>query len=365
MNKVSILLVSYNNSKFLKKVINSILEQTFNNFELLILDNGSTDNSLEILNKYVDKRIKIYSETKNLGPEGCWNYLFKKSKGEYIRITCSDDLMHESCIEKQVFTLDNNSDIDFVFTNIQVIDNKYKNVPNYTQTVHLQDNRFEYLKYGFYKGNPFLTPTFMGRSSMFEKDGFLMEERRSYFGDYTTWLRLMLRGYRPYVIEEFLVYSIKDCHNMTAFNSDKKKSSFTFALNNYLDVYCEIKSIEDLEKIIPEVKEYTKRITQDDVDLIPFIVAMAAFKVKNVEQFKSFSQSHTIFALNKIYQIFTNRNLAKKIEDVFQFNYFDFVRMTQEYPILKNEIQHNNDIRPTSAKSNKTLLDRIKRYFFY
>lgn len=333
--KVSILLVSYNNVRFLRRVIDSILAQSFTDFELLILDNGSTDGSLEVLNRYSDKRIKVYSENKNLGPEGCWNYLFKKSSGEYVKIICSDDLMHESCIAKQIYVLDNYSNVDFVFTNIQVIDRNYKNIPHYTQTINVQNTRYEYLKYGFYSGNPFLTPTFMGKRSMFKDCDFLMEERRSYFADYTTWLKLMIDGYNPYVIEELLIYSIKDEHNMTAFDSGKKTANFTFALNNYLDIYCAIKSIEDLERILPNSKEYTNKISSNDVDLIPFIVAMIAFKVKYVQQFESFSQSHMIFALNKIYQLLDDRVLAKKIENFFQFNYFDFVKMTQEFPILE------------------------------
>ena len=361
--KVSILLVSYNNARFLAKVIDSILAQTFTDFELLILDNGSTDDSLEILNSYTDERIKIYSENKNLGPEGCWNYLFKRSSGEYIRIICSDDLMHLSCIEKQVHILDSTSNIDFVFTNIQVVDCDCNNIPNYTQTINLQNTRFEYLRYGFYEGNPFLTPTFMGRRIMFESNDFIMEERRSYFGDYTAWLRLMIDGYNPHVIEEVLIYSIKGGHNMTAFTSDRKKANFTFALNNYLETYCAIKSIEDLEKILPEVKEYTSKITNNDTDLIPFIIAMIAFEVKSVKQFESFSQSHTIFALNKIYQLLGDRDLAKKIEDIFQFNYFDFVKMTQECPISevgsKSKVLENSK----SSKNCKKITRKIKKIF--
>ena len=89
---ISIVVPTYNNEKFLDKCVESILSQTYHEFELLIINDGSTDNTINVLQPYLkkDKRIKLHN-TKNKGVSSARNLGISKAKGEYICFIDSDD----------------------------------------------------------------------------------------------------------------------------------------------------------------------------------------------------------------------------------------------------------------------------------
>lgn len=99
---VSILIVTYNAQKYISKTIKSCLNQTYSNFEILILDNASKDNTIKIIKSITDKKIKLYKSKKNLGPYHGLNFLLNKAKGEYIAIQDHDDIWLPQKLEKQV-----------------------------------------------------------------------------------------------------------------------------------------------------------------------------------------------------------------------------------------------------------------------
>ncbi len=109
---VSILIVSYNAEKYIKKTIKSCLYQTYNNIEVLLLDNNSQDKTVEIIKKMEQQssQLKIFQSEKNLGPYGGLNFLLEKARGEYIAIQDHDDIWFPEKIEKQVKFLERNKD---------------------------------------------------------------------------------------------------------------------------------------------------------------------------------------------------------------------------------------------------------------
>jgi len=102
--KISILMSIYNSNNLLNDSIKSILNQDFDNFEFLIMDDGSTDNSFKMLNNYskLDKRIKIFHNTKNLGLTKSLNILFENSAGVYIARQDVDDISLTNRLSKQL-----------------------------------------------------------------------------------------------------------------------------------------------------------------------------------------------------------------------------------------------------------------------
>lgn len=116
MSKVSILIPVYNCEKFLPDCINSVLEQTHSNIEVLICDDGSSDSSLAILNKLatIDKRITIFQNEKNLGKIKTVNALISKSEGEFLTILDADDYIASEKISSQVTFLKNNDEYSFI-----------------------------------------------------------------------------------------------------------------------------------------------------------------------------------------------------------------------------------------------------------
>lgn len=101
----------YNSSKFLKESINSVINQTYNNWELLIVDDGSTDESYEIATEYQknDNRIRVYKLKKNYGAATARNLAIEKASGRFFSFLDADDLWDKDKLEKQLsFMLDNN-----------------------------------------------------------------------------------------------------------------------------------------------------------------------------------------------------------------------------------------------------------------
>jgi glycosyltransferase involved in cell wall biosynthesis len=111
---VSIVMPTYNDGKYLKSAIDDILAQTYENFELIIVNDGSTDNTKEILDSYSkqDERIRVFHK-ENGGTGSALNHGFKQARGEFGTWVSSDDNKQPQCFETLVNTLKNNRDIEF------------------------------------------------------------------------------------------------------------------------------------------------------------------------------------------------------------------------------------------------------------
>lgn len=105
--KISIYIPVYNGSKFIKRCIDSILSQSFKDFELIIVDDGSMDNTVELIKEYKDERIKLYSLT-HQGIVEASNFALSKCTGKYIARIDSDDIMTENRLQLQYEFLENN-----------------------------------------------------------------------------------------------------------------------------------------------------------------------------------------------------------------------------------------------------------------
>lgn len=123
---ISIVLPVYNGEKYLKESINSVLEQTYKNWELLILDDCSTDSSPLIAKEYVsqDKRIHYYRNNNNLRLPSNLNKGFKLAKGDYLTWTSDDNRFKPTALEKMYYALKNNQNAQFVFASCRVINSE-------------------------------------------------------------------------------------------------------------------------------------------------------------------------------------------------------------------------------------------------
>jgi len=98
---VSILMPVFNEEKYISKAIDSVLSQTYINFELIIIDDGSTDKTSEVIKGYSDKRISFYQPGK-IGKVAAFNLAFSKSKGDFICFFAGDDILPFDCIENRI-----------------------------------------------------------------------------------------------------------------------------------------------------------------------------------------------------------------------------------------------------------------------
>ena len=102
----------YNGEKFLREAIDSILGQTFSDFEFIIVDDGSTDNSRDIIRSYTDPRIRVIENERNLGVSASRNKGMKMSRGKYIALMDADDISLADRFYKQYCFMEENPDVD-------------------------------------------------------------------------------------------------------------------------------------------------------------------------------------------------------------------------------------------------------------
>jgi len=133
MSIISIIIPVYNVEKYLRQCLDSIVSQTFTDFECICVNDGSTDNSLSILQEYAnkDKRLKIVSQ-KNEGNYSARNRGIKLSNSEYITFIDSDDWIENNYLEKLYSNITVNDDVVIcVFKTYETKDNIFKRDPNF------------------------------------------------------------------------------------------------------------------------------------------------------------------------------------------------------------------------------------------
>jgi glycosyltransferase involved in cell wall biosynthesis len=121
MPKVSVIIPCYNAMPYLSETVDSVLRQTYTNFEIIIIDDGSSDKTVEWASQLTDPRIKLISQ-ENKGAAGARNTGIANSQGEYIAFLDADDLWEPTKLEKQVQCLDKNSSVGLVHTWIAFVD---------------------------------------------------------------------------------------------------------------------------------------------------------------------------------------------------------------------------------------------------
>lgn len=126
---VSIITPSYNSKRFILESINSVKNQTFQNYEMIIVDDCSKDDSLELIQNAIvnDSRFNVYKLEKNSGAALARNFGIQKANGKYVAFLDSDDLWHSEKLEKQIAFMEENN-YNFTFTNYEMIDEQGEDI---------------------------------------------------------------------------------------------------------------------------------------------------------------------------------------------------------------------------------------------
>ncbi len=181
--KVSVIMSVYNGEKYVKTSVESILTQTFKNFELIIINDGSTDRTPDLLGSYQDARIRIIHQ-ENLGLTKSLNKGISLAHGEYIARMDADDISFPRRLERQVQFMEDNLDIGVVGTAYYEIDDQGRIVGK--RVFPLSDDR---LRKALIRYNPLFHGSVMIRRTVFERVG-LYNECFLKSQDYELWFRV-------------------------------------------------------------------------------------------------------------------------------------------------------------------------------
>lgn len=216
---VSVVVPIYNADKYLKETIESVLSQTYQNFELLLIDHNSNDNSLSIIKKYEesDTRVRvIHLDINKGGPAYPRNIGTKASRGVYIAYLDSDDIWLPVKLEKQVEAIETKS-VDIVHTLANIIDAQSKQVGEFKN-----QKLFNLLRYFFKKENIIFYTNYININSVMIKNSadinFSEEKSMIAMEDWKLWIDSISKDKSMYLIKEKLMnYRV---HNASVSNRD-------------------------------------------------------------------------------------------------------------------------------------------------
>ena len=220
MPEISIIMPAYNAEEYIAKSIDSVCEQTFNNWELLITDDGSTDGTMSIIRSYqaMDERIKLYVNTAGKGPASARNNSMSHASGQFIAFLDADDIWRSDKLAKQI-TFMKAEEVDFSFTGYNHI-----NTEGVFQKKIEAPESIDYA--ALLRANVIATATVMIRRERYN-DLSMPDFPRAQ--DYALWLKLLHQVEHAYGLNE----SYTD-YRVTPNTGNRRK---IFALKYLYDIY--------------------------------------------------------------------------------------------------------------------------------
>ena len=265
LSLVSVIMPVYNGAMYLNEAITSILDQTYTNFEFIIINDGSTDDSEEIILSFDDSRIIYIKNPENYKLIKTLNIGFSLAKAKYIARMDADDISHPDRLQKQVQFLDENQEYGLIGTGVNLLHGANK-----SQLLYHTDHASLKFALAFYC--PFIHPCVMIRKSIVENMEVVFDERFVHAEDYELWTRLAFKtkmanlpecllDYRVhdaqissqhYVFQTELADEIRRKYLTFYFNESVKDFEYVFKLNvekySFREKYHQIKSLYEKDR---------------------------------------------------------------------------------------------------------------------
>jgi glycosyltransferase involved in cell wall biosynthesis len=327
MPKISIVLPTYNQERYISDAIESVLHQTYQDFEIIIVNDASTDGTVDCVQAYPDSRIRLYSLPRNQGESAATNFGIQQAQGEWIAILHSDDIFAANKLEKQIHYIEQNPQVGAVLTQVQVINETKQPLSSENhplQRIFAQPNRtrFQWLNHFFTKDNCLCQTSAMIRRQCYDNIG-LYDLRFRQIPDFDFWVRFCLQ-YELHILSEPLIYYRVHDSNI----SEVKPETLirhNLELTQILKHYCTAEVDQNFHFIFPN-SPYLPQI-QSDLSLAKFALAIQALKTGR--------SPHQSFGIDLLYQQFNDINQTHKIEQACNFSLGELKKLTGELDLFK------------------------------
>lgn len=315
---VSICVPCYNHEKYISMFIESVLSQDYENWELIITDDCSTDNSYQLLKSYKDKRIKIYKNDKNRHLCDTLNNSFKHASGDYVCIMYTDDAMCKNKLKHDVDFMEKHKDIGVLYNNSIWVDD-YNNIletkysaPNISQN--------EFLRLMYLKSNQISIPGMFIRANILKKVGYHNRLLRL-TQDYESHVRFLFNTKCAISDVPTVMYRIRNDEQNLSKPSDEttnaQRIEIPFVLKQYVK---NISSVKQLLEIFPQATKYgtPKKYS------IPYFLGRIALE--------SDINSVKYFGIQLLYEFMSDDKNIAMLEKEYNFLPKDFMNL------IKNNI---------------------------
>lgn len=239
--KITVLLPVYNCELYVQTAVESILNQTFTDFEFLIIDDASTDKTVDIIKQLDDSRIHLIEKPVNSGYTNSLNYGLQLAKGEYIARMDGDDISYPERFSKQIDYLEANPDVVVCGTTYKITGND--------KSITLPENH-ETIKLGLLWGNCISHPTVMIRKKILDDYSIQYDTTKEPAEDYDMWVRLLSLGKLHNLQEVLFEYRLYGNQVSRKRAEEQKKNDVLakFKILQYLQVQWDKKEYEFLER---------------------------------------------------------------------------------------------------------------------
>lgn len=351
--KVSVMFMSYNHGAYIQQAMNSVLDQTFQDFEVVLSDDCSKDNTREILSQFEDKRISFHFFEENQGATINNYHIWKQCKGEYLALINSDDIWLPEHLQKSVDYLEKHKECGAVFSWAASID-EGDNILNPCIEVFKQPNRSqaEWVHYLFTKGNCLCHPSMVIRKEVYTEVGFYKLGFRQ-LPDYNMWTR-MINRYNLHILEEVLVYHrrcIRTNQNTSApiiDNSIRDVNESLFTLIHFFDnmpdeLFCEAFRMEFRNKNAQRREELLCEKF--------FLMYDEKYYMHPIGKIAAFLYLHCIY---------DSQNVWKEMKNQYDFGLKDFHELGSSFDLLglkksSNILKQDNVKKPLFGKKFRII----------
>jgi len=327
MSKITIILTSYNHESFLKQSIDSILNQTYTDFELYIIDDCSSDRSWDIILEYSkkDRRIIAIRHEENLGGPRFIDF-YNDFTGEYIAIAHSDDTWDKEKLEKQVRVLDTNPSVGACFTWVNIIDDdglplSLKEHPYLKIFEQKNRNRFEWLNHFFYHGNCLCHPSVLIRKQAYAKYDIFPKGLHGN-PDFYQWIRLCKHTEIMILQEQLTSFRVHANEtNSSGVNPNSIKRIYTEEFF-VLEEYKELLKTHEITRVFPQAIEY-----EIDGELFEEFALAKIF-------LDGSRSAHRLIGLTMLYGLFQNKQAEQTMREKYQYTRDSFNKDKMKYDIF-------------------------------
>ena len=270
MSKVSIIIPCYNKELYVSEAIESALAQTFKDIEIVVINDGSSDNSAEVIKKYEDK-IHFINLYENEGVIKARNLAIEKASGEYILPLDADDTIEPTYVEKAVKILDEDKDVDFVYSKVRFFG---------------KINR-EY-SLGKYSLDNFIFKNCICNSALFKKADFISvgkykDYMKDGYEDWDLWMSFIEKDLKPFKIEEVLLNYRQVEDNSRNKHCKNNLDLHRELIKHHLDLY--LNNNKFLEKLFKKPKNPFLKLENNISDLTRVIWVLLIFEIVQIVMF--------------------------------------------------------------------------------
>jgi len=256
---VSVCIPSFNHAKFVAETVSSVLNQSFQDFEIVITDDASSDGTLDVLSRFRDRRITVHRHQHNFGPSAAINRCICSSSGKFVALLGSDDLFFPEKLAEQVAILERVTNVGAVFSHARAIDEEGRLLPDHSYPFpglfrEQNQSREEWLRRFFLKGNCLCAPSALIRRSVIDAVG-AHDIRLYQLQDFDYWVRLCLVTDFYVAQRPLLAYRVsRDNSNLSGAQPDKAIRTL-WEWQKILRHYLTIEDRQFFLSIFPEAKQ--------------------------------------------------------------------------------------------------------------